>query len=132
MSTLREIVDQQVREGDLYEKLENHRVRCYACGHACPIPEGQPGVCKVRFNRGGTLYVPWGYVGGVQCDPIAKKPFFHVRRGGLSYTFAVLCCDRHCGYYQNWVTAQALRDPNPISPPLQTSPDQLARDAVRQ
>src|SRR5215469_2708375 len=79
MPTLREIVDEHVREGELYEKLDRSRVRCYACGHCCPIPEGQPGVCKVRFNRGGTLYVPWGYVGGVQCDPIEKKPFFHVR-----------------------------------------------------
>src|SRR5688572_14696651 len=26
------------------------RVRCYACGHRCPIPDGAMGVCKVRFN----------------------------------------------------------------------------------
>jgi pyruvate formate lyase activating enzyme len=132
MPTLRQIVDEHVREGELYQKLDRNRVRCYACGHCCPIPEGQPGVCKVRFNRGGTLYVPWGYVGGVQCDPIEKKPFFHVRPGALAYSFGMLGCDLHCGYCQNWVTSQALRDPNAISPPLQTSPDQLARDAVRQ
>jgi pyruvate formate lyase activating enzyme len=53
------------------------RLRCYACGHRCPIPEGASGVCKVRFNHGGRLRVPWGYVAGVQCDPIEKKPFFH-------------------------------------------------------
>jgi len=132
MSTLRELVDQQVREGDLYEKLENNRVRCYACGHACPIPEGQPGVCKVRFNRGGTLYVPWGYVGGVQCDPIEKKPFFHAYPGALAYSFGMLGCDLHCAYCQNWVTSQALRDPNAISPPLEASPSALVQDALRQ
>src|SRR5215470_1837474 len=132
MSTLREIVDQQVREGDLYEKLENSRVRCYACGHACPIPEGQPGVCKVRFNRGGTLYVPWGYVGGVQCDPIEKKPFFHAYPGALAYSFGMLGCDLHCAYCQNWVTSQALRDPQAISPLLQASPEALVQDALRQ
>ena len=79
LPTLRDILDQRVREADssLYEKLGNHRVRCFSCGHCCPIPEGQPGVCKVRFNRGGTLYVPWGYTAGMQCDPIEKKPFFH-------------------------------------------------------
>jgi pyruvate formate lyase activating enzyme len=132
MPTLREIVDEHVREGELYEKLDRNRVRCYACGHCCPIPEGQPGVCKVRFNRGGRLYVPWGYVGGVQCDPIEKKPFFHVRPGALAYSFGMLGCDLHCGYCQNWVTSQALRDPNAVSPPLEASPDQLARDAVRQ
>jgi len=132
MPTLREIVDQQVREGNLYEKLDRNRVRCYACGHCCPIPEGQPGVCKVRYNRGGILYVPWGYVGGVQCDPIEKKPFFHAYPGALAYSFGMLGCDLHCAYCQNWVTSQALRDPNAISPPLEASPEDLVQDALRQ
>jgi len=132
MPTLREIVDQHVREGELYEKLDRDRVRCFACGHCCPIPEGQPGVCKVRFNRGGTLYVPWGYVGGVQCDPIEKKPFFHAYPGALAYSFGMLGCDLHCAYCQNWVTSQALRDPNAVSPPLEASPEELVRDALRQ
>jgi len=132
MPTLREIVDQHVREGELYEKLDRDRVRCFACGHCCPIPEGQPGVCKVRFNRGGTLYVPWGYVGGVQCDPIEKKPFFHAYPGGLAYSFGMLGCDLHCAYCQNWVTSQALRDPNAVSPPLEASPEDLVGDALRQ
>ena len=132
MSTLRDIVNQNVREGELYEKLDRNRVRCYACGHCCPIPEGQPGVCKVRFNRGGKLYVPWGYVGGVQCDPIEKKPFFHAYPGALAYSFGMLGCDLHCGYCQNWVTSQALRDPNAVSPPLQATPEALVQDALRQ
>ena len=131
MSTLRDIVDQRVREGDLWEKLDRDRVRCFACGHACPIPEGQPGVCKVRFNRGGTLYVPWGYVAGVQCDPIEKKPFFHAYPGAMAYSFGMLGCDLHCAYCQNWVTSQALRDPEAISPPLEASPEYLVKDAVR-
>ncbi len=132
MPTLREIVDQRVREGDLYEKLDRNRVRCYACGHCCPIPEGQPGVCKVRFNRGGTLFVPWGYVGGVQCDPIEKKPFFHAYPGALAYSFGMLGCDLHCSYCQNWVTSQALRDPDAVSAPFEAMPEDLVRDAVRQ
>ena len=132
MPTLRDIVYQNVREGDLYEKLDRNRVRCYACGHCCPIPEGQPGVCKVRYNQGGTLYVPWGYVGGVQCDPIEKKPFFHAYPGALAYSFGMLGCDLHCGYCQNWVTSQALRDPDAVSPPLQASPEALVQDALRQ
>jgi pyruvate formate lyase activating enzyme len=132
MPALRDILDQHVREGVLYEKLDRNRVRCYACGHCCPIPDGQPGVCKVRFNRGGTLYVPWGYVGGVQCDPIEKKPFFHAYPGALAYSFGMLGCDLHCGYCQNWVTSQALRDPEAVSPPLQVSPPALVKDALRQ
>ncbi|HET9407707.1 MAG TPA: AmmeMemoRadiSam system radical SAM enzyme [Candidatus Sulfotelmatobacter sp.] len=134
MPTLRSIVDERVLEADpcLYEKLENNRVRCFSCGHCCPIPEGQCGVCKVRFNRGGTLLAPWGYVAGVQCDPIEKKPFFHAHPGALAYSFGMLGCDLHCAYCQNWVTSQALRDPNAISPPLQAMPESLVRDALAQ
>ncbi len=66
MPTLHEIIHENVREGELYEKLDRNWVRCFACGHCCKIPEGQPGVCKVRYNRGGTLFVPWGYVGGIR------------------------------------------------------------------
>ena len=125
MPTLREIVHQHVRQAEprLYEALDRNRVRCYSCGHCCPIPEGQAGVCKVRYNRGGTLYVPWGYVGGVQCDPVEKKPFFHAYPGALAYSFGMLGCDLHCSYCQNWVTSQALRDPEAVSPPLATTPE---------
>jgi pyruvate formate lyase activating enzyme len=132
VSTLRDIVYENVRQGELYEKLDRNRVRCYACGHCCPIPEGQPGVCKVRYNRGGTLYVPWGYVGGVQCDPVEKKPFFHAYPGSLAYSFGMLGCDLHCAYCQNWVTSQALRDPDAVSSPLEATPEALVRDALRQ
>lgn len=136
MATLQDILtaDERVREADsaLWEKLDGNRVRCYACGHCCPIPDGQPGVCKVRFNRGGRLYVPWGYVAGVQCDPIEKKPFFHVHPGALAYSFGMLGCDLHCSYCQNWVTSQALRDPNALSPPLEADPELLVKDALAQ
>jgi pyruvate formate lyase activating enzyme len=132
--TLRTILDQRVREADpsLYTKLDNNRLRCFSCGHCCPIPEGQPGVCKVRFNRGGTLYAPWGYTAGMQCDPIEKKPFFHAHPGALAYSFGMLGCDLHCGYCQNWVTSQALRDPNAVSPPQEASPERMVRDAIAQ
>jgi len=108
------------------------RIRCHACGHRCPIPEGALGVCKVRFNEGGRLRVPWGYVAGVQCDPVEKKPFFHAYPGALAYSFGMLGCDLHCSYCQNWVTSQALRDPDASAPPRDTTPASLVQDALRQ
>ncbi len=132
MSTLHDVLFQQVREGALYERLDRDRVRCYACGHCCPISDGQAGVCKVRYNRGGKLYVPWGYAAGVQCDPIEKKPFFHAYPGALAYSFGMLGCDLHCSYCQNWVTSQALRDPQAVSFPMQVTPEMLVQDALRQ
>jgi pyruvate formate lyase activating enzyme len=127
---LRDVLESSVRPADLVEALDQRRIRCVACGHACPLPDGAAGVCKVRFNRGGTLYGPWGYVAGVQCDPIEKKPFFHAMPGALAYSFGMLGCDLHCSYCQNWVTSQALRDPAAVVPPRTATPAGLVRDAV--
>jgi len=134
LPSLRDILDSRVREADpsLVTDLGANRVRCFSCGHCCPIPDGQPGICKVRYNSGGKLYVPWGYTAGMQCDPIEKKPFFHAHPGALAYSFGMLGCDLHCGYCQNWVTSQALRDPHADSPPLEVSPEAIVRDALNQ
>src|SRR6185312_5395956 len=131
-STLADVLAHETREGELVETLPDGRLRCYACGHCCPLPEGAIGVCKVRFVKHGALHVPWGYVGGVQCDPIEKKPFFHAHPGALAYSFGMLGCDLHCSYCQNWVTSQALRDPGAVSAPQDASPVDLVRDARRQ
>src|SRR3990172_10507148 len=108
---LAQILDRQTREGELYERLPEKALRCYACGHRCLIRDGRRGICKVRFNRDGTLYVPWGYVAALQCDPTEKKPFYHMLPGSHTLTFGMLGCDYHCPYCQNWLTSQALRDP---------------------
>lgn len=102
---------------ELVERLPDGRLRCFACGHRCPIPEGREGVCRVRFNEGGTLRVPWGYVGALQCDPIEKKPFFHALPGTDALSFGMLGCDLHCAYCQNWFTSQSIRDPEAVGAP---------------
>ena len=133
MATLAEVLEARtvLAAPELVENIDRSRLRCYACGHECPIPDGAAGVCKVRFNRGGALRVPYGYVGGIQCDPIEKKPFFHAHPGALAYSFGMLGCDLHCSYCQNWVTSQALRDPQAVTAPRDVSPEALADDAVR-
>lgn len=111
MSTLADILDDLTKTGELYETLEDGSVRCFACAHRCLIRAGKRGICKVRFNQGGELRVPWGYVAALQSDPVEKKPFFHVLPGSNALTFGMLGCDFHCDYCQNWLTSQALRDP---------------------
>jgi pyruvate formate lyase activating enzyme len=110
MSRLAEQLAGQTRESQLHRRLDENRVECFACGHRCPIPAGFAGVCKVRFNREGKLYAPFGYVNSAACDPIEKKPFFHALPGSRALSFGMLGCDLHCGYCQNWVSSQALRD----------------------
>src|SRR5918997_1422060 len=131
MATLAQVLEARTAEAasELVEPISRGRLRCYGCGHECPIPEGAVGVCKVRFNRGGKLMVPWGYVGALQCDPIEKKPFLHALPGALAFSFGMLGCDLHCSYCQNWVTSQALRDPQAVAPPIDASPERLVAEA---
>src|SRR5213076_2862503 len=116
---------------ELIERKEDGAIQCFACGHRCLIKPGRDGLCRVRFNDNGELLVPHGYVGALACDPIEKKPFFHVLPGSDALTFGMLGCDFHCGYCQNWVTSQMLRDADAVAQPRMTTPEQLVELAVR-
>jgi pyruvate formate lyase activating enzyme len=131
MATLADVLDRLAREGELYDRLPERRVRCHACGHRCVIPPGQRGICKVRWNEDGRLLVPAGYVAGLQLDPVEKKPFFHAYPGSRALSFGMLGCDLHCSYCQNYVTSQALRDPVAGVPPQTVTPADIVEAAVR-
>ena len=110
---------------ELIEELPNGALKCYACGHRCLIKEGKRGICKVRFNKSGHLRVPTNYVAALACDPTEKKPFFHALPGSDTLTFGMLGCDLHCGYCQNWLTSQALRDDSAGTSPKVVTPERL-------
>jgi pyruvate formate lyase activating enzyme len=129
--TLAQVLDSKVREGDLYERLADGAVRCFACGHRCLIKEGRRGICQVRYNRAGRLYVPRGYAAAIQVDPTEKKPFFHFLPGSSALTFGMLGCDFHCGYCQNWLTSQTLRDPAAGVVPVEVTAEELVRVGKR-
>jgi pyruvate formate lyase activating enzyme len=131
-STLKNVLETYTTEGELYERLENGKLRCLACGHRCVIFDGLDGICRVRSNREGKLLVPHGYVGALQLDPVEKKPFFHALPGSLAMSFGMLGCDFHCGYCQNWVTSQALRDPNAVAPPHRLTAEDFVALSVAQ
>jgi AmmeMemoRadiSam system radical SAM enzyme/AmmeMemoRadiSam system protein B/AmmeMemoRadiSam system protein A len=123
---LADVMDRHTAVGDpALCHPEGQHIRCLACGHRCLIGDGLRGICKVRYNEGGQLRVPFGYVAALQCDPVEKKPFFHVYPGSDALTFGMLGCDYKCGYCQNWLTSQALRDTNAGAPLRPTTPEQL-------
>ena len=125
------IIDPLIREGELYERLPGGAVHCFACGHNCKIKPGARGICQVRYNLNGKLLVPWGYVSSLNCDPIEKKPFFHVYPGSDVLTFGMLGCDLHCLYCQNWDISQALRDFNAEGSPARITSQQIVQLAQR-
>ncbi len=108
---LAKVLQEYVRDGELYRRLEDEKVECFACGHRCVMQDGLPGICRVRYNEGGRLMVPWGYAGALHLDPIEKKPFFHAYPGARALSFGMLGCDLKCSYCQNWQISQVLRDP---------------------
>ena len=107
------------------------RIRCLACGHRCSIQPDRAGVCRVRFNADGELRVPGGYVAGIQVDPIEKKPFYHAYPARDALSFGMLGCDLHCGYCQNWVTSQSLRDDRAVARPNFCSAERVVELAVQ-
>lgn len=117
MTTLSDRLDTLTRPAELVQPLDDQAVRCLACAHRCLVKPDRQGICKVRFNRGGTLFAPWGYVAALQLGPIEKKPFSHVLPGSSALTFGMLGCDFHCDFCQNWLTSQACatRPPDSIS-----------------
>lgn len=99
MSSLADVLDNLTIPGQLTQPAEESgAVRCVACAHRCLIRPGRRGICQVRFNRGGELRVPWGYVAALNADPIEKKPFSHFLPGSIALTFGMLGCDFHCEY----------------------------------
>ncbi|MEP6921414.1 MAG: AmmeMemoRadiSam system radical SAM enzyme [bacterium] len=124
---LAHVLDSLTKEGaaELTEHLPGDDLKCYACGHRCLIKPGKRGICKVRFNERGQLRVPTRYVAALACDPTEKKPFFHVLPGSDTLTFGMLGCDLHCGYCQNWLTSQALRDEAAGTQPQKVTPERL-------
>ena len=130
-ATLAQVLDEMTVEGELYQKSEDGTVRCTACAHRCLVKPGRRGICQVRFNDGGTLRVPYGYVAALNVDPTEKKPFFHILPGSQTLTFGMLGCDLHCPYCQNWDISQTLRDSRAGVEPQLVTPDQMIHVAQR-
>jgi len=126
-------LDLLTQPGDLAQPFADKPgwVRCTACAHQCKIGPGRRGICQVRFNAEGILRVPFGYVAGLQSDPVEKKPFNHVLPGSQALTFGMLGCDLHCDYCQNWFTSQALRDDQAGASPQIISAEEIARMGQR-
>lgn len=105
-------------------------VRCVSCGHRCRIAVGKTGVCRVRFNRGGQLRVPAGYVAGLAIDPIEKKPFFHAYPGRDALSFGMLGCNFKCDFCQNWISSQTLKDEDATARPSVITAERIVKAAV--
>ncbi len=96
-----------MREALLYKKLDNNAVRCQTCGHECAIAQGRTGVCGVRQNIKGKLYLlAFGQAAAINVDPIEKKPLFHFLPGSKAFSFGTLGCNFQCLNCHNYDISQ--------------------------
>jgi pyruvate formate lyase activating enzyme len=107
-----DLLKKYLTEGIYYQQLPDNRTQCFSCANKCTIKAEQTGICKVRYNLGGTLFVPFNYVSALNKDPIEKKPFFHVKPGSKTLSFGMLGCNFYCSFCQNWQISQIDKDTN--------------------
>ena len=115
----------------IYEKLDDHRVRCGICRHFCVIKPGKRGICGVRENRAGQLItLVYPRVIASSIDPIEKKPLFHIKPGSRSYSIATVGCNFKCAFCQNADIAQMPADNNGMIQGRQIRPESIVQDAL--
>lgn len=134
LRTIEEHLRKLTRAGELYRPVgrepSDRTVLCLGCAHKCRIADGGRGICAMRYNHGGRLRVPFGYVSGVACDPVEKKPFYHFLPGQAALSYGMLGCNFHCEFCQNWVTSQTLKDPAAAAPVSKITPEELLKLAA--
>ncbi len=119
-------------EALLYEKLDDGRVRCRLCRHACVIATGKRGLCSVRENREGVLHtLVYGRLIARHIDPIEKKPLFHFLPGSLSYSIAAVGCNFRCRFCQNADIAQLPTDHGGVILGDECSAEEVVRAAAK-
>lgn len=96
-----------MHEASLYQKLNDHKVRCSLCNHRCLILPDKTGICGVRLNQNGRLFaLVYGRPISVNVDPIEKKPLYHFMPGTETLSFSTLGCNLNCQWCQNYEISQ--------------------------
>ncbi|MCX6747109.1 MAG: AmmeMemoRadiSam system radical SAM enzyme [Candidatus Pacearchaeota archaeon] len=98
-----------MREAELYKK-EKNKVRCLACSHKCLISKDKTGICGVRKNIDGKLFLlVYGKVASMNVDPIEKKPLYHFLPRTTSFSIGTVGCNFKCDFCQNYDISQVSK-----------------------
>ncbi len=119
------------KECVLYVKEKNKRAICTACEQRCLIPEGKTGICGVRKNINGKLYLMvYGKVAAKHIDPIEKKPLYHFLPGTYSYSIGTVGCNFRCPWCQNYDIAQFMEIYGDKILGENITPDEIVKQAI--
>ncbi|MBL7142481.1 MAG: AmmeMemoRadiSam system radical SAM enzyme [Candidatus Pacebacteria bacterium] len=104
-----------MKEAYLYQTTADQKTQCQNCAHYCLIEPGKRGICGVRENIDGKLYVlNYAKLAACNIDPIEKKPFFHFLPGTRSLSVATVGCNLRCLNCQNWDISQEVKETKEI------------------
>lgn len=119
-----------MQETLFYQKLSNDRIRCKLCPHGCVIRNQRKGVCGVRQNLNGRLYVlNYGRLVAQHVDPIEKKPLYHFYPGSKAYSIATAGCNFKCANCQNSDLSQMFVDEYCLTPRY-VEPEEVVEQAL--
>ena len=111
----------------LYKKLPDKKVQCIACNHRCLISEGKSGICGVRENIKGKLFLlVYGLVVSENIDPIEKKPLYHFLPGTETYSIGTVGCNFKCDFCQNYSISQLRKIVG-----KEVTPEQIVERAIK-
>lgn len=93
----------------LWSKYKND-VKCTACNNYCIIPKGKTGICGVRKNINGELFLlVYGQAAATNIDPMEKKPLYHFMPGQPIFSVGTVGCNFGCEFCQNSGISQATK-----------------------
>lgn len=118
-----------MKECSLY-KTEKEQIRCLACLHKCLIGEGKIGICGVRKDIGGKLFLlVYRKVAAMNVDPIEKKPFYHFLPGTKAFSIGTVGCNFKCEWCQNFDISQLGKEKKIFGENM--TPEQIVESAIK-
>ena len=101
-----------MHKAQLFRQAQKDKaVVCTACKHYCQIADGGTGLCGVRQNVDGSLFLlVYGKASAVNVDPVEKKPLFHFMPGTRIFSLGTIGCNFGCSFCQNYDVSQVARD----------------------
>ncbi len=102
-----------MKKGLLQKSLTEKRAQCLNCAHMCLLESGMKGICRMRKNEEGEIFVlNYGKLATINTDPIEKKPLYHFLPGTKTLSVAAPGCSFVCKNCQNWQLSQGGIDKN--------------------
>lgn len=98
-----------MKECYLY-RTDSDYVTCSTCNHRCRIAPFKRGICGVRENQKGKLYLlVYGRIIAENIDPIEKKPLYQFLPGTKTLSIATIGCNLKCLWCQNYDISQCSK-----------------------